>query len=204
MFIETEGTPNPATLKFLPGQEVMGLSPADFASARSAERSPLASALFGLPGVARVRGIEFSARHSLAPLGAWGKGILVFANHTRLELSGSQQAAFNAFIPSSASWGASFSRGRLSAIAKWNYRGLQRGGPVAGVDGFQYSQARTTVDLSAERQVWRGIGVFVSAQNVFNVPEVLLRYGPQTPGYARRYQTTTYGTQLSLGIKGTF
>jgi TonB-dependent receptor len=159
---------------------------------------------FNLPGVARVRGIEFSARHSLAPLGAWGKGILVFANHTRLELSGSQQAAFNAFIPSSASWGASFSRGRLSAIAKWNYRGLQRGGPVAGVDGFQYSQARTTVDLSAERQVWRGIGVFVSAQNVFNVPEVLLRYGPQTPGYARRYQTTTYGTQLSLGIKGTF
>ena len=54
MFIETEGTPNPATLKFLPGQEVMGLSTADFASARSAERSPLASALFGLPGVARV------------------------------------------------------------------------------------------------------------------------------------------------------
>ncbi|MGE0223788.1 MAG: NifU family protein [Acetobacteraceae bacterium] len=54
MFIETEGTPNPATLKFLPGQEVMGLSTADFASARSAERSPLATSLFALPGVARV------------------------------------------------------------------------------------------------------------------------------------------------------
>ncbi len=54
MFIETEGTPNPATLKFLPGQEVMGMSTADFASARTAERSPLASALFALPGVARV------------------------------------------------------------------------------------------------------------------------------------------------------
>ncbi len=54
MFIETEGTPNPATLKFLPGQEVMGFSTADFASSASAGRSPLASALFGLPGVARV------------------------------------------------------------------------------------------------------------------------------------------------------
>ena len=54
MFIETEGTPNPATLKFLPGQDVMGLSTADFASATSAERSPLATALFALPGVARV------------------------------------------------------------------------------------------------------------------------------------------------------
>jgi Fe-S cluster biogenesis protein NfuA len=54
MFIETEGTPNPATLKFLPGETVMGLSTADFASAASAQRSPLATALFALPGVARV------------------------------------------------------------------------------------------------------------------------------------------------------
>lgn len=54
MFIETEGTPNPATLKFLPGREVMGLATADFASPASATRSPLASALFALPAVARV------------------------------------------------------------------------------------------------------------------------------------------------------
>jgi NFU1 iron-sulfur cluster scaffold homolog, mitochondrial len=54
MFIETEGTPNPATLKFLPGQEVMGTGTADFASADTAAPSPLASALFALPGVARV------------------------------------------------------------------------------------------------------------------------------------------------------
>ncbi|MDQ2764320.1 MAG: NifU family protein [Pseudomonadota bacterium] len=54
MFIETEGTPNPATLKFLPGRDVMGLSTADFASAVTAIRSPLATALFALPGVSRV------------------------------------------------------------------------------------------------------------------------------------------------------
>jgi Fe-S cluster biogenesis protein NfuA len=54
MFIETEGTPNPATLKFLPGRDVMGASTADFAHAGAAERSPLAASLFGLPGVARV------------------------------------------------------------------------------------------------------------------------------------------------------
>ncbi len=54
MFIETEGTPNPATLKFLPGRDVMGLSTADFASAATAGRSKLATALFALPGVARV------------------------------------------------------------------------------------------------------------------------------------------------------
>lgn len=54
MFIETEGTPNPATLKFLPGREVLGAATADFASPEAAEKSPLAASLFGLPGVARV------------------------------------------------------------------------------------------------------------------------------------------------------
>jgi Fe-S cluster biogenesis protein NfuA len=54
MFIETEGTPNPATLKFLPGRYVMEHGTADFASPTSAERSPLASELFALAGVARV------------------------------------------------------------------------------------------------------------------------------------------------------
>jgi Fe-S cluster biogenesis protein NfuA len=54
MFIETEGTPNPATLKFLPGRYVMGDGTADFASLASAGRSPLALALFDLGGVARV------------------------------------------------------------------------------------------------------------------------------------------------------
>lgn len=54
MFIETEGTPNPATLKFLPGRDVLGTATADFAAPEAAERSPLALALFQLPGVARV------------------------------------------------------------------------------------------------------------------------------------------------------
>ena len=54
MFIETEGTPNPATLKFLPGVPVMGAGTADFPVADAASRSPLAASLFELPGVARV------------------------------------------------------------------------------------------------------------------------------------------------------
>lgn len=54
MFIQTEETPNPATLKFLPGREVMGEGTADFARAEGAERSPLASRLFSVDGVRRV------------------------------------------------------------------------------------------------------------------------------------------------------
>jgi Fe-S cluster biogenesis protein NfuA len=55
MFIQTESTPNPNTLKFLPGRDVMGEGAvADFPSAGQAERSPLAKALFTIPEVARV------------------------------------------------------------------------------------------------------------------------------------------------------
>ena len=54
MLIETEATPNPATLKFLPGREVLGALTADFADADAAMISPLAEALFGIEGGARV------------------------------------------------------------------------------------------------------------------------------------------------------
>lgn len=56
MFIETEGTPNPNTLKFLPGRDVTGdAGTVDFIDADAvAGRSLLAQALFELPGVARV------------------------------------------------------------------------------------------------------------------------------------------------------
>ena len=51
MFIQTEATPNPATLKFLPGQAVMGTGTANFTDADSAHNSPLALRLFDIDGV---------------------------------------------------------------------------------------------------------------------------------------------------------
>lgn len=54
MLIETETTPNPATLKFLPGRTVMDAGTRDFASPEEAEASPLADALFGLGDVTGV------------------------------------------------------------------------------------------------------------------------------------------------------
>jgi Fe-S cluster biogenesis protein NfuA len=54
MFIQTEQTPNPATLKFLPGCTVMASGTANFTDPRSAARSPLAERLFTLPEVTGV------------------------------------------------------------------------------------------------------------------------------------------------------
>jgi len=54
MFIQTEATPNPATLKFLPGTQVMGSGTANFTDVDGAEKSPLAVRLFAIDGVEGV------------------------------------------------------------------------------------------------------------------------------------------------------
>ena len=60
MFIQTESTPNPATLKFLPGQNVLEMGTADFPTPDTAATSPLATRLFTVEGVTGVFfGIDF-------------------------------------------------------------------------------------------------------------------------------------------------
>lgn len=54
MFIQTEATPNPATLKFIPGKSVLGDGTADFRGKSEAETSPLAQRLFDVDGVRGV------------------------------------------------------------------------------------------------------------------------------------------------------
>ena len=54
MFIQTESTPNPATLKFLPGQTVLEMGTADFPSIEASEKSPLATRIFAVDGVTGV------------------------------------------------------------------------------------------------------------------------------------------------------
>jgi Fe-S cluster biogenesis protein NfuA len=58
MFIETETTPNPATLKFLPGRQVMPSGTRDFASPEDAQASPLAQTLFD---TGEVTGVFFGS-----------------------------------------------------------------------------------------------------------------------------------------------
>ena len=60
MFIQTESTPNPATLKFLPGRDVLDVGTADFPNAETATKSPLARRIFAVNGVTGVfMGLDF-------------------------------------------------------------------------------------------------------------------------------------------------
>jgi hypothetical protein len=54
MFIQTQPTPNPASLMFIPGQKVMESGSKSFGSAREAMASPLAKKLFAIDGVTQV------------------------------------------------------------------------------------------------------------------------------------------------------
>lgn len=73
MFIETETTPNPASLKFLPGQEVMGSGTREFATPEAAEASPLAQAIFDTGEVTNVFfGSDFISV-TIAPGASWSE-----------------------------------------------------------------------------------------------------------------------------------
>ena len=91
-------------------------------------------------------------------------------------------------------------------VARWNYRGLDQltAVPAFGADGFGYIQARTTVDLSFNFQLSRRLTFSASANNLFNTPQVALRYGSETPAYARQFNTRDFGVVFAFGIKGTF
>jgi Fe-S cluster biogenesis protein NfuA len=60
MFIQTEDTPNPETLKFMPGENVLNKGTVDFSNKEASKDSPLASRLFDVEGVSRVfLGLDF-------------------------------------------------------------------------------------------------------------------------------------------------
>jgi TonB-dependent receptor len=157
-------------------------------------------------GDARISGADFNIRHSLRELGPWGAYFTVFANGTYLKLEGNQQAQFSSFIPKSGNWGLSFNRRRVSVVAMWNYRGLNKRGaqPAFGPDAFEYFAPVTKMDLSLAYQLNRRVSIISSINNVFNESTELLRYGSETPQYARQNRTEEFGAGISLGIRGSF
>lgn len=157
-------------------------------------------------GNARVSGAEVNLRHSLAPLGPWGRSFSVFFNATKLRLEGDRQADFSGFIDDSRSWGVTFMRNPLTLMAKWNWRGEQKNAafPSLGPDAYNYLGARTHLDLNLDYQFGKRLSFFVNGRNVLDARNVTLRYGAQTPDYAKVLTSAEYGVQLGMGIKGTF
>jgi len=157
-------------------------------------------------GDARVDGFDFNIRQSLAPLGGIGRYFSVFANATKLKLQGSRNAAFTRFIPESGSWGVTVTRNPVTLMLKWSARGEQKqaASPAQGPDANLYQEKRTTMDVNLTYQFTRRLQLFANGRNIGNVHYNLLRYGSQTPIYAKISSTNSYGVQWAFGVKGTF
>ncbi len=157
-------------------------------------------------GDARVSGVEFNVRQSLTHLGKFGRYFSVFANATKLKLEGSRTADFNRFLPKSANWGFTFTKKPVTFMMKWHHRGEQNRGPstAQGPDARLYQDARTTLDVNLTYQAFKRLSVFVNGRNVLNEWFTQSRYQADTPEYARRSSTNSYGVQWAAGVKGTF
>ena len=153
-----------------------------------------------------MTGGEFNVRQSLTPFGKWGRFFSVFANATKMRLEGSRTASFTRFIPQTANWGVTFTKNPVTLMLKWHHRGEQKQGPVPvmGPDAFIYQDARTTLDVNVTYQLYKRHSLFVNGRNVFNKHFTSSRYGPETPEWAKRSSSNSYGVQWAFGIKGTF
>ena len=72
MFIQTETTPNPEVLKFIPGRDVLASGTREFKDEAQADASPLAQAIFTIPGVVRVFFGEDFVTVTKSPDREWG------------------------------------------------------------------------------------------------------------------------------------
>ncbi|MBL9209996.1 MAG: TonB-dependent receptor [Opitutaceae bacterium] len=157
-------------------------------------------------GNARIHGFEFNVRQPLRPLGEWGRFFTVFANATKLQLSGNPNASFTSFVPETANWGIQFNWKRLTVMPRWNYRGLNKllPQPAWGPDGYQYIKERLILDVSLAYQLSARFSLVGSITNLTNDELTQMHYGSATPGYARRSLNGEYGSSISIGIKGRY
>ena len=97
MFIQTETTPNPSTLKFLPGKTVMLKGTANFANEEESQKSPLAHALFMIKDVQSVFfGADFISVTKAD--GEWIPNIKWETTVTQATINGGQAERLNAFV----------------------------------------------------------------------------------------------------------
>jgi hypothetical protein len=76
--------------------------------------------------------------------------------------------------------------------------------PITFVTAMDFPNSRTYLDIDVNYRFSRRLIVFASAANVFNVPQNIYLYSPQTPDYARRKEYHNLGIQMIAGVKGEF
>lgn len=167
-------------------------------------------------GDATISGFEFSFIRPLNFLPGWGRYFTFKANGTALHLKGDNTPDFRGFISKTGNVSLSYSKAPFVFNANMNFRGrqkgtsitaaaLQTGAQYGATNGFfEYYAPRWNLDLSAEYQLNKRFAFFAAARNILNKEQVIERFNPDTPGYARGFRWEEFGVNFSFGVKGTF
>ncbi len=159
-------------------------------------------------GDAVLNGVEVDIRHSLEPLGRWGKFFSVFANWTKVNLVADEEqvAQFTNFRPLTINGGVTFSRKPVTVLIRSNYRGDERKAArtVLAPDGYRYEESRTTTDVTATYEFRRQLSFFLNIRNLFDTDQIRTEYGSETPDYARPSRIASSGAHYTFGVRGSF
>ncbi|MSU50312.1 MAG: TonB-dependent receptor [Opitutus sp.] len=160
-------------------------------------------------GSAKITGVEFNYRQSLTFLPAWAQGLQIFANATKMKLSGTSTADFSGFNPSSIAGGINLVRSRYYVKISCSHQGDTRRGLVAPsatvpAETYNYLGARTQVGISAQYSLSRRFAIFLAASDLKGGEARALRYAPGTPEYAKPTRVQENGYYTTFGIKGEF
>ena len=157
----------------------------------------------------RTTGINLNYRQALTFLPTWARGVQVFANASAQRASGEgAMAAFDPFIPRSASWGFSLTRERYKLRANWSYRGRYQRAPFTGVgiepETYTWGSKLLHLDINAEWFFTKRLALYANLQNLLDAPIDTERVGPSTPAHARLMMRQQFGSLWIFGVKGTF
>ena len=201
----------------------------DFFGAVTADATPELLALYGLPadpvylgydivtrsnaGDARVTGYEIGYTQNLLFLPSWARGLQVFANITRLRLSGSATADFEGYSPDDYAGGINFVRPRYFVKLNVTYQGETQQGPVTanvanGIPAgtYNYQAKRMRVGLNLQYTFAPGFSVFASSNNIYGRGFRIggNRYPPGAPDHMHKRRQQQFGATVIFGVKGQF
>jgi iron complex outermembrane recepter protein len=156
-------------------------------------------------GDAVLKGFELNINQPLGIFGNWGKGISVFANYTKVDVSSSGIAQFTDFIPRSRNFGLQFTLGRFSGNIKLNQIGKRLRETRNDFPGAaEYIRARDQLDANLEYAITKNFAIFIAGRNLTDEPNEWEISGGELPSWAHLTSHQTFGAQYSLGIKGSF
>jgi TonB-dependent receptor len=160
-------------------------------------------------GNAKIQGFEFSYRQSLTFLPSWARGFQVFANYTKLNLSGSRTADFSGYNPKSIAGGLNYTRGRFQLKTTISHLGDTRTGAVAAnattpANTFNYQKKRTRIGANVTYQLTPRYTLYASVVDWGGFVQNLQRYAPETPEYARPTRWQELGFYTNVGVRGSF